>query len=216
MAENYRLAAEPRIMSKRSARDTRASGRIPGVLYGYGVDAQPFSVDYSEFLRLIRKAGQSSLVDFSLDGKTVKVLVHQYETDPVKDTFDHVDLLAVNLKEVTTATVPLVYEGESVAIKNLGGVLNIAHQTLDIRCLPSDIPHEIEVDISSMENIHDHISIEDLNLDEKLEVMQLEADTTLCSVMGRAAEEDLDTPPEAPVMEDAAAESGEEAKEEGE
>jgi len=198
MAETYSLAAEKRGTEKKSARATRALGRIPGVLYGHGVDAQPFSVDYSEFLRLIRRAGQSSLVDLDLDGKKVKVLIHQYEQDPVQDTLTHIDLMAVNLKKPVTAHVPLIFDGESNAVKTLGGVLNIAHNGIDIRCLPADIPHDIKVDISAMEQIHDHISIEDLKLPDTMEVMHLALDTTLCSVMGRAAEEDLDAPIEAP------------------
>lgn len=198
MAETYSLAAEKREVTKKSARDTRAQGRVPGVLYGHGVDSQAFSVDYSEFLRLIRRAGQSSLVDFDLGGKKTKVLIHKYDQDPVKDTFTHIDLMAVNLKEKTMVHVPLEFIGESDAVKNKGGVLNIAHTSLDVRCLPSDIPHEIKIDISGLKDIHDHISIADLNLSEDLEVMHLDADTQLCSVMGRAAEEDLDAPVEAP------------------
>ena len=69
MAETYSLAAEVRETTKKSARDTRAQGRVPGVLYGHGVEAQTLSVDYSEFLRLIRRAGQSSLVDLDFNGK---------------------------------------------------------------------------------------------------------------------------------------------------
>jgi len=89
--------------------------------------------------------------------------------------------------------------GESEAVKSKGGVLNIAHTSLDIRCLPSDIPHEIEVDISGLANIHDHISIADLKLSDDIEIMNLDEDTQLCSIMGRAAEEeDLDAPIEMP------------------
>lgn len=198
MAETYSLAAETREITKKSARDTRSLGRIPGVLYGHGVDSQPFSVDYSEFLRLIRRAGQSSLVDLDLGGKKTKVLIHKYDQDPVRDTFTHIDLMAVNLKEKTIVHVPLEFVGESDAVKNKGGVLNIAHNAIDIRCLPADIPHEITIDISKLKEIHDHVSIADLNLGDKFEVMHLDADTQLCSIMGRAAEEDLDAPVEAP------------------
>ena len=198
MAETYSLAAEKRETSKKSARDTRAQGRVPGVLYGHGVDSQPFSVDYSDFLRLIRRAGQSSLVDFDMGGKKIKVLIHKYDQDPVKDTFTHIDLMAVNLKEKTMVHVPLEFIGESEAVKSLGGVLNTSHDSLDIRCLPSEIPHEIKEDISVMKEIGDSITIADLKLPEAFELMHLEDDVQLCSIMGRAAEEDLDAPIEAP------------------
>ena len=107
--------------------------------------------------------------------------------------------MAVNLKEKTMVHVPLEFIGESEAVKNKGGVLNIAHTSLDIRCLPTDIPQQIEVDISALNDLHDHISIADLKLSDDVEIMNLEADTQLCSVMGRAAEEeDLDAPIEMP------------------
>lgn len=198
MAETYSLAAEKREITKKSARDTRAQGRVPGVLYGHGVGSEPFSVNYSDFLRLIRRAGQSALIDLDLDGKKIKVLVHKYDQDPVQDTFTHIDLMAVNLKEKTMVHVPLVFVGESEAVKSLGGVLNTSHASLDIRCFPSEIPHEINVDISTLKEIGDSITIADLKLSEEFELMHLEADVQLCSIMGRAAEEDLDAPIEAP------------------
>ena len=198
MAETYSLAAEERELTKKSARDTRANGRVPGVLYGHGVDSKPFSVDYSDFLRLIRRAGQSSLVYFDLGGKKIKVLIHKFDQDPVKDTFTHIDLMAVNLKEKTMVHIPLEFIGESEAVKTHGGVLNTSHDSLDIRCLPGDIPHEIKIDISVMKEIGDSITIADINLSKDLELMHLEDDVQLCSIMGRAAEEDLDAPIEAP------------------
>ncbi len=182
MAETFALAAEKREISKHSARNTRREYKIPGVVYGHGLDPVPVSVDYSEFLRLFRKAGQSSVIDLTIDGKATKVLVQKYDLDPVKDTFVHVDFFAVNLKEKTIVRVPLHFEGESMAVKNLGGIFNVAHHELEIRCLPTEIPHDIKVDISSLENVHDHISIADLNLSETLEVMHLEAGTVLCTV----------------------------------
>lgn len=198
MAETYSLAAEKREITKKSARDTRAQARIPGVIYGHGVDSLPFSVDYSDFLRLIRRAGQSSLIDLKLDGKVIKVLIHKYDQDPVQDTFTHIDLMAVNLKEKTMVHVPLEFVGESEAVKTLGGVLNTSHDSLDIRCFPSEIPHEIKVDLTTLKEIGDSITIADLNLSEEFELMHLDVDVQLCSIMGRAAEEDLDAPIEAP------------------
>lgn len=199
MTQTYHLVAETREITKKSARATRAKGRVPGVLYGHGVKSQTFSVDYSEFLRLIRKTGQSSLIDLDFNGEKIKVLIHKYDQDPVRDTFTHLDLMAVNLKEKTMVLVPLEFIGESEAVKSKGGVLNIAHTSLDIRCLPSDIPHGIEIDISAMKDIHDHISIADLNLSDDIEIMHLDEDTQICSIMGRIAEEEnLDAPIEMP------------------
>ncbi|HEY5714714.1 MAG TPA: 50S ribosomal protein L25 [Candidatus Gracilibacteria bacterium] len=192
MAQTFALTAQKRGMTKRSARDTRKKARVPGVVYGHGVESTPISVDYSDLLRTYRKTGNAAVIDLDIDGKAVKVLIKTIELDPVRDDMTHVDFLALNLKEVTTVSVPLVFVGESPAVKNFGGVFmhNVEH--LDIRCLPADIPHDIQVDITGLENIHDHLSIKDLGIDtKKLEILHMEDDTVICTITGRAAEEEV-------------------------
>ncbi len=214
MTETYDLAAEKREATKHSARDTRSAGRVPGVVYGHGVDPQPVSVDYSEFLKLFRRAGQASLVNLDISGKKTKVLIHTYDLDPVRDTFDHVDFLAVNLKEKAMVTVPLVFTGESLAVKNLGGIFMSSHDSIEIRCLPTEIPHDIQVDISALADLHDHITIADLNLPENLEVMHMDIDTVICSITGRAsATEEEETEATTEATEEGGEESTEEASE---
>ncbi len=207
MTENYTLTAQTRYASqKQSARDTRAAGQVPAVVYGHGFDPTTISVDYSTLLRLYRKAGTSALIDLDIEGKKTKVLLHKLELHPVRQEIWHVDFYAVNLKEKTTVEIPLHYEGESLAVKNLGGIFMADHNSIALRCLPTEIPAEITVDISGLENIHDQITIADLGLDlEKFEVMGLELDTVLCSIMGHSTEEE-----EAPAAE---GEEGEEAAE---
>ncbi len=182
MAETFKLTAEKRESSKHSAREARQARRIPGVLYGHGTESTSISVDYSEFLKLFRKTGQSSVIELDLAGKKHSVLVHVYDLDPVQDTFIHIDLLALDMNASTVAHVPLVFTGESEAVKTLGGIFTPALEGLDIRCLAKDLPHEIKVDISSMKEIHDHILLKDLDLAEGIEIMHLEESVMICSV----------------------------------
>lgn len=189
MAEKYKLAAKKRENVKQSARDTRDAGNIPAVVYGHGVDPIALAIDYSDFLRLFRKTGKAALIDLDVEGKSISVLVHAYNLHPVKDTFQDIDFLAVNLKETTMVHVPIIFHGESEAVKTLGGTFMLNHEELLIRCLPSDIPHDIKVDIAAMEELHDHITIADLKLAETLEVMHLDIETPICSVVGRMADE---------------------------
>ena len=183
MADNFSLAAKKREKTKHSARESRADARIPGVVYGSGLKmAEPVSVDYSEFLKLFRQTGQSSLIELDIEGKPSQVLVHSYTLDPVQDTFQHIDFRAVDLKKKTDAHVPLIFEGESNAIKNLGGLLSKNHDELIIRCLPTDIPHDIKIDISGLEETNSVITIGDLNLPKNLEVMHYEESEVLASI----------------------------------
>ena len=191
--DSFPLSAQKRETAKKSARYCRQSGRVPGVVYGPHTPPQALSLDRSDILRTFRKAGKSTLVDLDLDGNKITTLIHDIQWHPVQTTIHHIDFFAVDLKKKTTVEVPLVFEGEAPAVKNLGGVLMKDHETIDIRCLPSEIPHDIKVDISGLENLHDHITIKELNLDEKFEVMHLDIETVVCSIAGRAAEEEEET-----------------------
>lgn len=191
MAETFPLAAQKRTISRRSARETRNESRVPGIVYGHGVENVSISVDNSDILKTYRKAGTATLIDLDIEGKSVQVLIHQLEIHPVRDEITHVDFYAVNLKEATTVSVPLVFVGEPGAVKNFGGTLVKDLDSLSIRCLPTEIPHDIEVDVSGLENLHDHVIVKDLGLDlSKYELMGgLTEETTICSIIGRGASE---------------------------
>lgn len=190
MAATYSIKGEQRENRKNSARDARLEGFIPAVVYGFQTESTPIQVDYSEFLRLFRKTGQASLIDLELDGKSTQVLVHNYTLDPVQDTFEHIDFLAVDPNTPTMVHVPIIFEGVSPAVKDLGGTFVKGKDELEIRCLPAKIPHDIKVDISRLEKLHDAITIADLELSDDLEVMHISLDTQVCSVTGRAAQEE--------------------------
>jgi len=117
MGQTFKLAAKKRETSKHSARSTRAEARVPGVIYGHGTDPQSVSVDYSDFLRTYRKAGQAALIDLDVDGNHIKVVIQDYDLDPVQDTFSHIDFFAINPKETMTVHVPLLFVGAVAAPK---------------------------------------------------------------------------------------------------
>ncbi|MDH3324638.1 MAG: 50S ribosomal protein L25 [Candidatus Peregrinibacteria bacterium] len=190
MAETFKLAAQSRENTKNSARDTRNESRVPGVVYGKEFDPVSISLDASDILRTFRTAGKASLIDLDMDGKNIKVLIQDLSLHPVMNTIHHVDFFAVNLKERTIVQVPLNFIGESPAVKNFGGVFTVDHDSIEIRCLPTEIPHDIEIDIAKLENLHDHICIKDLTLPENFELMHADPETPLCSVAApRLAEE---------------------------
>lgn len=215
MVETFNLSAQKREMSKNSARDTRDEKRVPAVVYGKGVDPVTISIDNSDMLRTYRRAGTSALIDLDIDGKKMKVLVQQLELNPVTDEIQHVDFYAVNLKEKTTVTIPFNFVGESAAIKDHGGIFMKEHDNIDIRCLPTDIPAHIDVDISQMENIGDHISVSSLALDtEKYEIMSLDGESAICSVAAPRMEEEPTETEEGEGEEGETSEGGEEEKKE--
>ena len=218
MVDTFQLSAQKRETSRTTRRELRAGKRVLGVMYGYEVDPVTVSLDASEMLRTYRKAGQSSLVDLDLDGKKIKVIIKALQLHPVHSTIQHVDFFAVNLKEKTIVEVPIIFVGESPAVKTLGGIFTSIRDSLEIRCLPTEIPREITVDISKIENIGDTITVRELGIDtEKYEIMHTEPEKVVCLVTGREEEVEEEVPVEEEIAEDEVptGEAGEEAKEGG-
>ena len=192
MAETFQISAQKREATKHSARETRKSKRIPGVVYGHNVEPITFSLDASDFLRTYRRAGTASLIDLDVEGQKNKVLIQEVVLHPVKGSIQHVDLYAVNLKEATNVEVPLEFVGEAPAVKNHGGVFMTKYHSVEVRCLPTDIPHKIEIDLSKMENIHDHVMAQDLPLPKNVELTTLEPEIVICTILGQSTEEEVE------------------------
>lgn len=191
MSETFAISATKRPATKHSAREARQNKNVPGVVYGHGTEPQPISLGASEILRLYRRAGQSTLIDLDLEGTKHSVLIHDMDIHPVRMEIRHIDLLAVNPKEKTIVHVPVLTSGESAAVKNKGGILMIEHDTVNVRCLPKDIPHHVTVDISGLQNIGDHVCVKDLAFDpKKHEVMGLDAEAVVVSIGGKKSKDD--------------------------
>ncbi len=144
---------------------------MPAVLYGPGVESTPLAVSAKDFEKALKEAGETSLVMLKLeDGKTHNVLIHDVAKDPLTLAPIHADFYAVRMDKPIEAKVPLVFAGESPAVKNEGGILvKVAHE-LEVKALPKDLPHELSVDLSRLEHVGDKIHARDLALPPSLEV----------------------------------------------
>lgn len=161
------------------ASDVRKQGFVPGVCYGKGFESKPVKIEYQSFRKLFREVGSSQVFNLSIDGEKIPVLVQEIDYHPLTDQFDHVDFMQVNMKEKVDATVPIEIVGQSPAIKNFNAVISMAKQEIEVRCLPMDIPREIVVDVSSLENIGDSVSVGDLKIDSNVEILEDLEDTVL-------------------------------------
>ena len=180
----YKLKAEKRAISTPSAlNQLRHASKIPGIIYGSGLEPMTVTVDYLEFSRLVVQAGESSLVTMEIPGsETFSVLIKDVQYDPVKDRITHFDLHRIRMDEQVKAEVKLVFLGEAPAVKELGAnlVTNLDH--VKVECLPKDLPHELSVDLSGMKEIGNSISIADLKVPTGVKILD-EADLTIVSVM---------------------------------
>jgi large subunit ribosomal protein L25 len=187
-----KLSAKTRKEFGRKTRSLKESGRIPAIVYGRKIKNILLEVDQKDFSKVYSKAGESSLVELSVDGKEKKtVLIHDFQRDPVTDNFIHVDFFEISAKEEVEVKVPLVFEGVAPAIKDLGGnmVKNISE--LHVKALPQDLPHEIKVDISKLINFGDHILIKDIILPLNVKVSAKPEDIVVSATEPTKVEEEL-------------------------
>ncbi len=159
------LAAEPRAITGKAVKRLRQDGRLPGVVYGHGVESTNVSLDSHEFDQLRRAVGSNALVDLSVDGaKAQPVLVHGVQIHPVNRRPLHVDLFVVTMTEELTVDVPLVAIGEAPAVALSGGTLLHPIETVKIRALPDHLPQSIEYAIESLTDFDITIRVRELTI----------------------------------------------------
>jgi large subunit ribosomal protein L25 len=147
------LQAEKRAgRGKNEARRLRASGRIPAVVYGSEKGkALEIAVDPKMLLRILHsESGVNTLIGLQLDGGDSRVLVKEYQLDPIAHRLLHVDFYQVAMDKMLTVTVPVVLKGEAKGVKQQGGVVDFVHREIEIEVLPGDIPENITVDITEL------------------------------------------------------------------
>lgn len=208
--------------TSQSAKNLRAEGVIPAVLYGEGVENQNFQMDYQTFRRLYKEAGGNTIIDLDVAGKKFKALVQHVDFDPVTDKMTHVDFINVRMDKEITAKVPLEFVGQAPAVKDLGGILTHAQEEVEVKCLPDALIHSIEVDVSGLEDFHTSITVGDLTVPEGVEILD-DLELPVASVSAPQEEEPEEEVPaegeegeEGEVAEgEKKEEGGEEKKEEG-
>ncbi|MFZ2803955.1 MAG: 50S ribosomal protein L25 [Patescibacteria group bacterium] len=161
----YAITAAERTTLGRRAKHTHDSGNVPAVVYGHGIKPQAIQVPRSEFRKLYRSAGTSSLVDLTIGASTpVKALIQEVQVHPVTMDPYHVDFRQIRMDEELTVEVPFKFIGESKAVKELAGTAMFALNHIEVKCLPADLPHEIEVDLSVLNTFEDRITVGSLKL----------------------------------------------------
>lgn len=180
----------------------RREGLVPAVLYGHNIPSQNLEVDARVFEKIYKAAGESTLVDLQVgEGAPVKVLIQEVAKHHINLKPIHVDFYQVSMTEKLKVTIPLKFKGESAAIKELGGVLVKNLQELEVECLPQDLVHEIEVDISSLRTFEDALAVKDLKIPSGITVLTRAEETVVLAQAPKAEEEVVVAPSEKEVIE---------------
>jgi large subunit ribosomal protein L25 len=182
---------------KNEARRLRVAGQIPAVVYGARKEGQapegvPVAVDPKEVLRILHsESGANTLINLKLDGGESRVMVRDYQLDPVTHQLLHADFYQLAMDKAITVAVPVVIKGEPVGVKQQGGLLDFVTREIQVQCLPTDIPEHIDVDVSELA-LHQSIRVKDIAESPKWKTVT-DGETMLVHVVMPKAEESAAT-----------------------
>ena len=182
---------------KNEARRLRVSGQIPAVVYGARRDGQvpegvPVAVDPREVLRILHsESGANTLINLKLDGGESRVMVRDYQLDPITHQLLHADFYQLAMDKAITVAIPIQIKGEPVGVKQQGGLLDFVTREIQVSCLPTDIPEHIDVDVAEL-GLHQSIRVKDIATNPKWKAVT-DAETMLVHVVMPKAEESAAT-----------------------
>ncbi|MCC6934367.1 MAG: 50S ribosomal protein L25 [Candidatus Yanofskybacteria bacterium] len=203
-AAKLELEASTRDIVGSRVRQLRATGVVPAVLYGKGQEAMSVQVSGKEFDGIFRKAGESTLVYLKVGGQSYPTIIKEVERDALTGETLHADFYKVSLTEKIKAMVPVVFVGESPAVKELKAIFVRNVNELEVEALPQNLPHEVTVDVSSLKNFGDQITLGDVNVDDA--VLVGGADEIIATVQEPKSEAELEAELAAPTTDVSAVE----------
>ena len=186
----FELSANKRTLFGRKTKQLRKQGIVPANIFGKKIASLAIELESNTLLDVMRKAGETGLIHLKIKGddKVHPVLISGYAQHPVTDAMLHVDFHEVDLKQKTTATVPLKTVGESSAVKS-GMVLVMFKNEIEVEALPTDLPDSIEVDISGLTEVGMTIHAKDIKIDRSKVTLSIEDDEPIITIQEPAKEE---------------------------
>jgi large subunit ribosomal protein L25 len=166
------VAAQPRKAGgKNDARRVRKTGMIPAAVYGAGKDPLAVAVDPKAVNKILRsEAGHNTIFDLAVNGGAEKVMIVDWQYEPLKGHLLHVDLKRIAMDQVLRVSVPVILKGTPEGVKTEGGILEQLIREVEIECLPADIPAGITVDVSNLK-FGENLRVSDLAHDDKIKFL---------------------------------------------
>ena len=186
---------------KNEANRLRASGRIPAGVYGSQKKGQApegvaLAVDPKALLKILHsESGANTLINLRVDGGDARVMVKEYQIDPVTQQLLHADFYQLAMDRAITVTVPIVIKGEPRGVKLQGGLLDFVTRDIQVQCLPTDIPEHIDLDVTEM-MLNESVRVRDLAQSPKWKAIT-DGETMLVHVVMPKAEESAQAATEA-------------------
>ena len=151
--------------------DVRASGNVPGIIYGPNFENKLISFVVEDIKKLINESSDNTKVAVELDGQEHVCIIKEAQLDFMKNRVIHVDFMVLDNSRKIKANVPLNFVGESLAVKKLAAVPKFFMQEVLVSCLPVDMPEVIDVDLANLVDLDSIIHVGDLNVSDKVEIL---------------------------------------------
>ncbi len=137
--------------NKNAARRVRAKGKVPAVVYGAAEPAVAVEVDPKQIQRILHsETGHNTIFDLEVSGSTAKVMIVDWQYEPIKGKLIHIDFKRITLDKAVRVEVPIQLVGVAEGVKTQGGILDQTLREVEIECLPGDIPANIPLDITNL------------------------------------------------------------------
>lgn len=184
-----KLTVQVRTATGKKVKNLRKEGQLPAIVYGKSLESPVLlSCVKNDFIRVYREAGFSTPIEL-IGAIDQLVLLQDMQLDPVSDEVLTVDFLAVNANEKVSASVPVVLIGESKVEKLNEGKVQLVKDVVEVEAFPQDLPHNIEVDLASVESVNDVIFVKDLKVSNKVTILD-DAEQPIVTVVELADEEE--------------------------
>ena len=190
----YKMELAVTSRQNKKAKELRKEGLIPGIIYGKHLK-EPIAVacKKNDIIKRYKEAGYSTPLTITGDKLDQLVLIQDIQVDPVTDILMHIDFLAVKADEKVTTEVPLRLVGESPIEKLWEGKIQLVKDFVEVEAFPQDLPHDITIDISVIQNMNDVIFVKDLKVSAKVEILD-DPDQAIITVVTMAEEEIEEVP----------------------
>jgi len=169
--------------------EVRASGLVPGIVYGPKFENKTVSFVVEDIKSLINKSADNTKVAVEIDGKEHICIIKEAQLDYMKNRVIHVDFMVLDETRKITALVPLNFVGESLAVRKLAAIPKFFMKEVQVRCLPADMPEVIDVDLANLVDLDSIIHVSDLNVSDKVEVLSDKLHSVATAVMPKRKSE---------------------------
>jgi len=181
---------------KNSNRRLRVSGKIPAVIYGRGMEPVPVTVNPRDVSKILHSdTGRNTIFKLDIDGSSKDVLIRDYQLDPIRDSLVHADFQAIAMDQTMVFQVPVEAVGDAKGVKASGGTLDLVMRTIEVECLPGDVPQSVTLEVGELE-IGDSVRVRQLKVDESKIKILSDPDLVVLTVSAPVAEEAPPAPAE--------------------